>query len=321
MRRGDAGVCLSGGVRQGVVRVAAGGILLVSAVLKSYQLGVESTLEASLLTSRWFLAGVVEFEILLGLCLVYGVFVRSVWLTTITCFSVFACVSLYKGLFGYESCGCFGRVSVSPWCTLVLDVLVVGVFLRHRPSAAALAASSSSWSCARRVATVTLLWLIVGVPAVMAMSGRWHSVRRAAGRGLGAHGTVAAEPAKWTGRRLPILDYVESGVDLGEGTWLVLFFRGGCSACQEAVAEYERLSGAFSSNGDSPRIAFIELPPYGSDYVSNDCAAGVYGRLSMSQDWEIGAPLGVLLARGDVQCVFEDPRDTRLVRMVWAHNE
>jgi len=39
----------------------------------------------------------------------------------VTCFSVFCGVTLYKGLAGATSCGCFGQLSVNPWYTLAAD--------------------------------------------------------------------------------------------------------------------------------------------------------------------------------------------------------
>ncbi len=117
-----------------VVRMILGGILLVAAGLKAYQLATEPAAEISLMTSRWFLVGVVEFEVLLGLCLIAGVLSKPVWLVTLGCFSVFTCATLYKALTGEASCGCFGSVHVNPWYTLGLDVAAVFALLRWRPA-------------------------------------------------------------------------------------------------------------------------------------------------------------------------------------------
>ena len=55
-----------------VVPVGVGLVLLVAAALKTHQLATEPVPGISLLESRWFLVGVVELELLLGLWLVSG---------------------------------------------------------------------------------------------------------------------------------------------------------------------------------------------------------------------------------------------------------
>ncbi len=56
----------------GVVRVALGLLLLTAAGLKGYQLATEPVAEDGLLTSRWFLIAVVEFELTFSLWLLSG---------------------------------------------------------------------------------------------------------------------------------------------------------------------------------------------------------------------------------------------------------
>jgi hypothetical protein len=115
-----------------VVRIVLGLILLTAAALKGHQLATEPVAEASLFTSRWFLICVVEFELFFGLWLLSGIYPRRTWQAALVCFSAFACVSLYKALSGEASCGCFGRVPVNPWYTVVLDVTAVAALLCSR---------------------------------------------------------------------------------------------------------------------------------------------------------------------------------------------
>jgi len=64
-----------GGVRitaYGAVRMILGLILLSAAALKRHQLATEPVAETSLFTFRWFMIGVVEFEIFFGLWLLTG---------------------------------------------------------------------------------------------------------------------------------------------------------------------------------------------------------------------------------------------------------
>ena len=106
-----------GGAGYVAIRVFLAAILISAAVLKGYQLATGPVLGTGLFSSRILLIAVVEFEWLLGVWLITGLFPKWAWRVTLGCFVLFACVSLYKGLSGDASCGCFGQVEVSPWWT------------------------------------------------------------------------------------------------------------------------------------------------------------------------------------------------------------
>jgi len=115
------------------IRIALGLLLLTAAGFKAHQLATEPVLGAGLLDSRWLLMATVEFELLLGLALLWNVWRRPTWAATVTCFALFACVSLYKGLSGEATCGCLGRIRINPWYTLAFDIAVVFALVRYRP--------------------------------------------------------------------------------------------------------------------------------------------------------------------------------------------
>ena len=75
----------------------------------------------------------VEFELFFGLWLLAGILPKPTWAAALVCFGLFACVSLYKALSGYASCGCFGRVPVSPWYTVTFDLAIIASLVRWRP--------------------------------------------------------------------------------------------------------------------------------------------------------------------------------------------
>ncbi len=89
------------------MRLTVGLFLLLAAGLKAYDLATGPIQGAGILQSRWFLIGVVEFELLLGLWLLSGVFPAHAWAVSLGCFACFACVTLHKALSGETSCGCF----------------------------------------------------------------------------------------------------------------------------------------------------------------------------------------------------------------------
>jgi hypothetical protein len=88
-------------------------VLLIAAALKGHQLASEPMLGHGLLDSRWLLIGVVEFELFFGLWLLAGIWPKRTCAAALGCFTLFTCVSLYKALSGYATCGCFGRVPVN----------------------------------------------------------------------------------------------------------------------------------------------------------------------------------------------------------------
>ena len=108
-----------------VVSVLLGLVLLTAAVLKTHQLATEPVLGAGLVESRWFLATAVQYELLLGFWLISGHFPRAAWWVALGTFGAFAVVAAAKGIAGEASCGCFGRIAMSPWLTLTLDVSAV----------------------------------------------------------------------------------------------------------------------------------------------------------------------------------------------------
>jgi hypothetical protein len=80
-------------------------VLLTAAAFKGYQLATEPALENGVFTSRWFLMGLVEFELLLGIWLLSGWSQRWSGCAAIGAFAGFGCYALYNVLVGADSCG------------------------------------------------------------------------------------------------------------------------------------------------------------------------------------------------------------------------
>ena len=109
-------------------------LLLVAAVLKGWQLLTEPAANNDIWSYRPFLILTVEFELALGIWLLSGLFKKAAWLAAISCFSFFSAITLYNGLSGAESCGCFGSIHVNPWITLfAIDIPAVIALAVFRP--------------------------------------------------------------------------------------------------------------------------------------------------------------------------------------------
>jgi hypothetical protein len=72
----------------------------------------------SAFASTRFEIAVIELEGILGLALIAGVYPRFVRSAATAFFALLAIASLYLGLMGQASCGCFGNISINPWLVL-----------------------------------------------------------------------------------------------------------------------------------------------------------------------------------------------------------
>lgn len=116
-----------------VLRVVLGLFLLSTAGLKLHALLVDSVSYESLFASPRIQIATIQFEFLLGIWLLSGGWVRTAWLVLLGFFSILASASLYLALGGQTNCGCFGKVSVHPWATFIMDVAVLVALCVCRP--------------------------------------------------------------------------------------------------------------------------------------------------------------------------------------------
>ncbi len=284
-----------------VVRIVLGLVLLTAAGLKGHQLATEPVPGTGLLTSRWFLIGVVEFELFFGLWLLFALYPRRTWQAALLCFSGFACVSLYKALSGEATCGCFGRVPVNPWYRFMLDTAAVTALLRWPPRGVYQLAWSENGTGPLSIRALGLMaaWLALGVPAAVAM-GSYQAATISATRDIfGDSELVVLEPVEWVGNRFPLLKYIDIGKELYLGEWTVVLYRKGCPVCEESISAYERPRG----RAEGRQVALIEVPPYGevvsgtAELEPRRCSRG---RLTPTKNWYVRAPCELLLRDGRV---------------------
>jgi hypothetical protein len=67
------------------------------------------------------------------------------WTGVLAFFGILTGVSLYLAVEGQASCGCFGKVEVSPWWTLALDVGILAILLVSRPRDQGTARALTGW--------------------------------------------------------------------------------------------------------------------------------------------------------------------------------
>jgi len=114
-----------------------------------------------------------------------------------------------------------------------------------------------------RTAIALGVFVLIGVPTTCAMRQYTIStVEDVPGLIMGSRSAVL-RPEKWSGSRFPLLDWIDCGDQLRNGTWEVRLVNMGCSNC---LAEIKRCSTAVRHGN---RLAFVEVPPF-RDFSTQD---------------------------------------------------
>lgn len=273
-----------------VTRILLGVVLLAAAVLKAQELEAGPRALGGDRPVRWLLVGIVGFEFIYGLWLLMGLHPKSTWRLTLGVFATLAFVALYKAVSGESSCGCFGKAKLSPWYAVVFDVAAVSALLRFRPSGTRCPTVRSS---PMRAAVLVAVVLWMGVPWFSQM-GSFRSASLDDSDGA----VVTLEPEAWTGSCFPLLKHIDIGDELAEGYWAVVLYHHDCSACQRMIPKYERLARDWAGRSDAPRIALIEMPPYGGagDNITSRGSQCVLGRLDDVKKWLITTPVEIRIS-------------------------
>ena len=299
-----------------MTRMVLGLLLLVAAGLKAHQLATEPVPETSLLTSRWFLIIWVETEIVLGLWFLTGLARRAAWGAALACFSVFSLVTLYKALSGDVSCGCFGRVEVSPWYTFVLDVAAVGALVLFRPDTRTPVRATTSRA---RFGVAAAAGFVVVIGAGLAAILYSPSTLSDDGQIVGEKRVVLLKPETWVGRAWPLLGHIDIGKQLAKGKWTVVLYHHDCPHCEERVPQFEREARKRAGRLAGSKVAMVELAPYapkGRSLLPPDTTCTT-GRVNDVRDWFVGTPTVLTLVEGSVVDAREgdDSEAARQVRL------
>lgn len=109
--------------------------MLAAAVAKSYQLTTELLGWSAFTTVEALSIVLIGVEVGLAVLLLSGRYARLARWLIVICFLAFAGYSFYAGTAGHRTCGCLGKVPLSPWASLVFDLIVIGVFSFTKPVA------------------------------------------------------------------------------------------------------------------------------------------------------------------------------------------
>jgi hypothetical protein len=179
--------------RRAIVRIGLGVLLLTTAALKLYGLGVSAVPRVGWFALPWVQLLGAEWELVLGAWLLSGASPRLSWSAALVTFVTFAGVSGYLGWVGVASCGCFGAIQANPWWAFGLDAAAVALLLASRPAAGAGIApgfvrAAGSWAGA-----------VALTSGLMALAGSL------------LFGSVEAAIAKLRGESITVTPYVDFG--------------------------------------------------------------------------------------------------------------
>jgi thiol-disulfide isomerase/thioredoxin len=298
-----------------VILKLLGILLLIAAVLKGWQLITEPVANNDIWSYRPFLILTVEFELALAIWLLSGLFKKAAWLVAISCFSLFSLITFYKGITGYASCGCFGKVHVNPWITLfAIDLPAVIALILFRPRLS----FPSRFVVRGRLQRGSIKTLIYEFVTPLPSMSRFAVTACIGLLALGVTIPILAfnepskvtlfyevlEPETWVGKKLPILEHIDIGNQLEKGNWLILLYHHDCPDCAKAIPIYEQMARDLEGNEDFLRIALVEVPPYGQGPISQNSPCCL-SRLADSKEWFVTTPAVVLLANGEVTSAWE----------------
>lgn len=276
-----------------------GTVFLMAGALKGHALATGPVSETHLLDSRWILLGWVEFELLLGLMLLSGLYPALTRLVASACFAGFLGFTLARAFSGQPSCGCFGKWTVNPWYVLAFDLAALVALLRWK---SAQGQAPTARSHPARFAGLLALFLAAGVPGAVVMGNFTPATLADGGDIIGDSRVVVLDPDAWEGRRWPLLRHIDIGNELGRGRWRVLLYHQDCRLCQEAVVKFEELALDRANDPGAARVALIEVPaPDGAwpgarpDHSGCRC-----GRLSPTREWFVQTPVALKLHDGIV---------------------
>lgn len=142
-------------------------LLLVTGGLKTHAAFSDKPIDSYLVTNRWELLAIAEFELFLGGWLMSGVYPRLARPLAALTFLCFLAVSLMTAFRGERSCACFGELHVSPWIAAFIDFTASIALLLCRPGANASTVPTSSL---RRSLLGTFTLALLAPPIALALN-------------------------------------------------------------------------------------------------------------------------------------------------------
>lgn len=301
-----------------IVMAVTGSVLIIATALKIHHLLTEPIISETFWESWQFFLIQIPLELGLGIWLVCGLFRKAANLAAVICFALFTVVTLQRAIAGAESCGCFGRVHVNPWITLLaIDIPILAALLLFPIKNEKLL--PPPWPSLKRlfgtaIPTFTLMALIMTVLIFNRppeKSDTYEVVRPEEWLVTASAGGEQTNEQQ-TDEEWPMLKYIDVADSLRTNIAVVVLYSSECDTCHDAIPLYEQMSRDMADNADEIRFALIEIPPYASqqdNLVAPDTPC-LTGKLDASKDWYIKTPLVVVLQDGLLVKFWSDQTPT-----------
>lgn len=284
-----------------IVMWIAGIVLLAASALKIHQLLTEPIIGKGFWESWEFFLIQIPLEAGLGIWLICGLFRKAGWLLGLIAFGGFIGVTLYKGLIGAESCGCFGVVKVNPWVTLsVIDIPIFILLAIFRPKGEKLL--PPPWPNPVHFFAIAIPTFILLPTIEYILITNKQAKPNVEDWVAKSPKTTITEPNVSARQLWPMLEDIDIKQQLQSGLWVVLLYHCDCPDCAKAIPLYEEMYKSFKANENAINFAFIEMPPYGDEkqqLVSPDSEV-TRGKLNDIKKWFVQTPVVVVLNDGIV---------------------
>jgi thiol-disulfide isomerase/thioredoxin len=278
-----------------IVMWIAGIFLIGASILKIHQLVTEPIISKGLWESWEFFLIQIPLELGLGIWLVCGLFRKAGWLIGLIAFGGFIGVTLYKGLTGEASCGCFGRVVVNPWVTLsVIDIPIFILLAIFRPKGEKLL--PPPWPNPVHFFAIAIPTFILLPMIEYILITNKPPLKTDKYEVIDTNEWVTQKQNLW-----PMLEDIDIKQQLQSGLWVVLLYHCDCPDCAKAIPKYEEMYKSLKGNENAINFAFIEMPPYGDEkqqLVSPDSEV-TRGKLNDIKKWFVQTPVVVVLHNGE----------------------
>lgn len=216
-------------------------------------------------------------------------------------FLSFAAYSAIAFWAGKDSCGCYGPIQVPPLLSLVLDLAILVVLMQFQ-----------SWDQMQSQSLAETLAWSSGATGVMigALLFPQQFASFMTGNAELRNPVVVIDPEAYLGQRFPLIDDVLIDAPVHRGTWLVVFYRPGCSKCRNYITRLLDSARRLPHKSDRTKLAIIALPSrtgHGQEDTWEDVSSETvaWGTVNIDRISMPGVPHTLLLEDGILLDIIE----------------